>query len=899
MSTMSRRHLEYLFNPKSVALIGASDRPHSVGATVMRNLLNGGFGGPLWPVNLKHPTVAGIRSYRRVADLPAAPDLAVLCTPAPSIPALIGDLGARGTRAAVVLSAGLDEKTPAGQTLASAMLEAAGTYTLRILGPNCIGLLVPGIGLNASFAHIGAKSGTLAFVAQSGALTTAMLDWACAQQIGFSHFVSLGNAADVDFGDLLDYLGTDLKTRAILLYIESITHARKFMSAARAAARNKPVIVVKAGRTSEAARAAHSHTGALAGADGVYEAAFRRAGVLRVETTRELFDAAELLSHPRPYCGPRLAIVSNGGGLGVLATDALIRGGGQLARFGTSTSETLQSILASSGMPDNPLDIGGDARPERYLAALGAVLGDPDVDATLVIHAPTAVTSVAEVAAACLPVLARARGPTLACWMGREGVKARRTNGTAHPVPVYSTPEEAVGAMMHVVRYHESQALLLEVPASISPECKPDIATARTIIARALTEGRYVLTEPESKGILAAYDVPVVETRTVRDAVELPQAAMGIGYPVALKILSPDISHKSEVGGVVLDLESAKELQEAAATMHERCRKLKPDARIEGFTLQKMIRRPGAHELIVGIALDATFGPTILFGQGGTAVEVIADRALALPPLNMVLARDLISQTRIHRVLSGYRDRPPADFAALEQTLIKVAQLAADLPELVELDINPLLTDERGVIALDARIAVQATASRGTERFAIRPYPCELEETAEHKGLHVLLRPIRPEDFDQHRRFLARITPEDLRTRFFSALREVPARDLAHLTQIDYERQMAFIAAARGADGREETLGVARACTNAGNTEAEFAVLVRSDLKQQGLGRLLLQKLIRYCRARGTLCMKGEVLSENVAMLRLAATQGFRIEHREGGVVELALELRPSAVQGM
>ncbi len=896
---MSRRNLEYLLNPKSVALIGASDRAHSVGATAMRNLLQGGFAGPVWPVNLKHPAVAGIRAYRTVADLPAVPDLAVVCTPAPGIPALIGELGARGTRAAVVISAGLDEKTGTGQTLTSAMLEAAGTYTLRILGPNCIGLLVPGIGLNASFAHVGAKPGSLAFVAQSGALTTAMLDWASTRQIGFSHFVSLGNASDVDFGDLLDYLATDLKTRAILLYIESITAARKFMSAARAAARNKPVIVVKAGRTREAARAAHSHTGALAGADAVYEAAFRRAGVLRVETTRELFDAAEILSHLETYRGPRLGIVSNGGGLGVLATDALIRGGGQLARFGTQTGQKLQAILSSSQPAENPLDIGGDARPERYVAALGAVLEDPEVDATLLIHAPTAVSSVSEVATACLPLLAQARRPALACWMGSGRVKTRAAVRNRDTVPVYSTPEEAVGALMHVVRYHESQALLLEVPASIPGGSRPDAAAARAIVARVLAEGRSVLTEPESKDVLAAYDIPAVETRIAREVGKLAEAASSIGYPVALKILSPDISHKSDVGGVALDLESVADLQHAAAAMLERCRKLKPAAHIEGFTVQKMIRRVGAHELIVGMALDATFGPTILFGQGGTAVEVIGDRALALPPLNTVLARDLISQTRVHRLLTGYRDRPPADLAALEQTLIKIAQLTADLPEVIELDINPLLTDEHGVLALDARIAIRATSFRATERFAIRPYPRELEESAEHNGLHLLLRPIRPEDFEQHRRFLARVTREDLRTRFFSTLRDVPARDLAYLTQIDYERQMAFIAVAPGLDGADETLGVARAATDADNIEAEFAVLVRSDLKHQGLGGLLLEKLIRYCRARGTRCMKGEVLGENVAMLRLAAAKGFRARHREAGIVELTLDLQPLVLEAV
>ncbi len=888
---MSRRNLEHLFNPRSVALIGASDRPHSVGATVMRSLLSGGFSGPVWPVNLRHPTVAGRRAYPSVAELPEAADLAVVCTPAPTVPALISELGARGTRAAVVISGGLEQMV-GGETIASAMLEAAEPFNLRILGPNCIGLLVPGIGLNASFAHLGASAGNLAFIAQSGALTTAMLDWAHGKQIGFSHFISLGNAADVDFGDLLDYLAREPKSRAILLYVESITSARKFMSAARTAARNKPVIVVKSGRTSASARAAHSHSGALAGSDAVYEAAFRRAGVLRVDTTRELFDAAEILARLKPYRGPRLAILGNGGGPGVMATDALTREGGQLAELGTATLEKLDSVLPASWSRSNPLDIGGDARPDRYLAALGPVLEDPAIDAVLVIHAPTAVASVAEIAAACLPVLSRSPRPALACWMGGES--ASEVPAPECNVPVYSTPEEAVGAFLDVTRYHETQALLMQAPASSPQDFNPDLQAARAIIARARGEGRSVLTEPEAKEVLAAYGVPIVETRIVHGTSELTAAAQAIGYPVALKILSPDISHKSDVGGVALDLETPEELQRAAGSMLARCRERVPNARIEGFTVQRMIRRGGAHELIAGMAVDPTFGPAMVFGRGGTAVEVIADRALALPPLNATLARDLISRTRVYRVLSGYRDRPAVDLAVLEQTLVKLSQLVADLPEVVELDINPLLADERGVLALDARIRIEPTALTGTERFAIRPYPCELEERCRFGGEEILLRPIRPEDFDQQRRFLARITPEDLQMRFFAAVRRVPESELAHLTQIDYEREMAFIAVAPGRDGQDETLGVARASTDPENLEAEFAILVRSDLKGRGLGSLLLEKLIRYCRSRGTQRMAGQVLCENARMLKLAATSGFQIEQTSEGVCELRLDLEPA-----
>jgi len=880
---MTSRNLEFLFKPRSVALIGASDRPDSVGATVMRNLLMGGFAGPIWPVNLRRSTVADRPAYASVRELPAMPDLAVICTPARTVPGLIGELGNRGTRAAIVISSGLDEPLAGGQTPAGAMLHAARPYTLRILGPNCIGLLVPGIGLNASFAHVGARPGNLAFVAQSGALTTAMLDWARSKSVGFSHFISLGNAADVDFGDLLDYLGRDGATRAILLYIESVRAARKFMSAARAAARNKPVIVVKSGRTAASAQAALSHSGALAGSDALYDAAFRRAGILRVDTLRELFDAAEILACWKTYLGPRLAIVTNGGGPAVLATDALIGEGGELAAFSDETRGKLEALAPSGASHANPLDIGGDARPERYLAALNAVVADPGVDAVLLMHAPTAVTAVSEVASACAPVLAQARCPAMACWLGMSHEHCA--------LPTYATPEEAVGAFQHVVRYHESQALLLEAPAAIVGAERADLCTARAILSRALGENRPMLTEAESKEVLSAYGIPVVETRVVREAGELPQAAAAIGYPVALKILSPDIVHKSDVGGVALDLETPEALLEAAESMRRRCGELAPHAGIDGFTVQKMVRRGGAHELLAGIAFDTTFGPTIVFGSGGTAVEVIGDRALALPPLNSRLARDLISQTRVYRLLRGYRGQAPTDIRALEEALVALARLAADCPEIVELDVNPLLADEHGVLALDARIRIERARSAGTDRFAIRPYPTELEERIDWHDRHLLLRPIRPEDFDQHRRFTAQVSPEDMRTRFFAAVRELAERELARLTQIDYDRDMAFIAVESAVGKADETLGVARVATDPDNVEAEFAVLVRSDLKGQGLGRVLLEKLVRYCRGRGTSRMTGEVLSDNLRMTHLAAALGFKAQASDRGILTLTLEM--------
>jgi acetyltransferase len=888
---MSSYNLKYLLTPRSVAVVGASDRPGSVGATVMRNLLSAGFKGPVWPVNRRHDSVANVRAYHTPAQLPEAPDLAVICTPARSVPGLIEELGARGTRAAIVLSSGLECPAEGGGTLCEKMLLAARRHGLRILGPNCIGLLVPSLGLNASFAHVGARPGAIAFVAQSGALTTAMLDWAQSSGVGFSHCISLGNATDVDFGDLLDYLGKDPKTRAILLYIESITGARKFMSAARAAARNKPVIAVKAGHGGEAARAATSHSGALAGSDAVYDAAFRRAGVLRVRTTRQLFEAAQILSQPGQYLGPRLALISNGGGPAVMATDALTEGGGKLATLSAQTLAELNVLLPPVWSHANPVDIGGDAPPERYVGALGAVLKDPKVDALLLIHAPTALASTTEVARACASLLEKAPRPVFACWLGAEGVRTAESTG-AGTFPGYATPEEAVEAFLQVMRYHEVQSLLMETPVSLPSGRQPDVPAVRALVAKALATGRTTLTEAESKEILAAYGIPVVETRTAHEVCELGALAAAIGYPVALKILSPDITHKSDVGGVALDVASAADLERAAQEMLARCRQLRPEARIDGFTVQKMVRRGGAHELLAGIALDPTFGPVVLFGRGGTAVEVIGDRVLALPPLNSTLTRDLISHTRVSRLLAGTRGQPAANLPALESTLVKLAQLATDIAEIAELDINPLLADQQGVIALDARVRVASSAVSAVERLAIRPYPSELEEEVEYCGRRLILRPIRPEDTPQHREFLARISPQDLYTRFFTLVRELPERDLAHFTQIDYDRDMAFIALAQGVSGEREILGVARACADPDNVVAEFAVLVRSDLKGQGLGRLLMQKLLRYCRERGTQQLKGFVLRENAAMLHLSESLGFSVRGIEYGVVEIALDLQ-------
>ena len=868
---MSIRHLDRLLNPSSVAVYGASTRPNSVGATIWRNLRAGGFAGALYPVNPKHAALDGVTAYARTADLPAVPDLAVICTPPDTVAPLVAELGAFGTRAAIVVTAGLtkDQK--------QAVLDAARPHTLRLLGNNCIGSMSPRIGLNATFAHADALPGQIAVVSQSGALVTAVLDWAKARGIGFSHMVSLGEHIDVDFGDLLDHLATDAATRAILLYVESVSAPRKFMSAARSAARNKPVIVVKAGRTAHGVKAAASHTGALAGSDTVYDAAIRRAGLLRVDTLQELFTAAQTLARFAGNRSEALTILTNGGGAGVMAADAAEREGVELAEPSAELLATLDAALPFNWSRANPIDIIGDAPVERYTAALAALLATPDSGALLFVHAPTAIVRSDDIARACVPLLRAAPSRVMGCWLGDGAVSEARRLFEAAGVPDYPTPEEAVHAFSMLQTFRRNQATLLETP-SASENPLPDVAAARAHLDRALAEGRAWLSEAEAKAVLAAYGIPVVPTVLTAPTPEAAvAAAKSMQWPLALKIVSPEITHKSDVGGVRLGLEDEAALADAAVQMLQRVQRARPDARLTGFTVQSMVHRSGAYELIVGASVDAVFGPVILCGEGGTAVEVTADSAIALPPLNRSLARELVSRTRISRRLAGYRDRPPVKADALHDVLIAVSQMLADLPHLAELDINPLWVDEKGVLALDARIRVSPTPVAGAANFAIRPSPARWVKTMQWENQRVTVRPIRPEDEGQHRRFLEQLAPEDVRMRVFYTRRELPHSELARLTQIDYDREMAFIAEVPGADG-PQTLGVARAVSDPDNTEAEFAVIVRSDLKARGLGTLLMATLEDYLRQRGTQRLFGQVLRENAAMLQLARSEGYTVE---------------------
>lgn len=887
---MSTRNLEQLLAPRSVVAIGASRRSGSVGAAVTRNLLAGGFKGDLHLVNVKGGEIEGRKVLRSLAELPAPADLAIIMTPAGAVPGLIDELGRRGTRAAVVISAGPGEGPHAADSNARwrrRLLEAARPFLLRIVGPNCIGYAAPKIGLNGSFGPGKLRSGRLAAIAQSGAVLAGLVDWGMAQGIGFSHLFSMGDMADVDFGDVLDMLARDYDTRAVLMYVEGITQARKFMSAARSAARLKPVIVLKAGRHAAAAQAAASHTGSMAGSTAVYEAAFARAGLVSVTGLGELFDAAETLGHGLVPRTERLAILTNGGGVGIIATDLLMDEGGELATLQPATIEELDKHLPRIWSHGNPVDIVGDADGARYATALDILAADRGVGAVLAMNVPTALASSEEVARAVAGSAGRRMLPVIGCWVGGPDAEAGRRALHESRIPAFDTPLRAVRGFMHIIEYRRGQRALQRTPPSV-PEARSDTAMVRSIVESALADNRHLLTEPESKRVLAAYGIPVVPTETVRDAAEAVAAATLIGLPVAVKILSRDITHKSDVGGVALDLASEQAVLDAVREMIAKARAKVPHARIDGFVVQPMIKRPDAVELIMGAAEDPVFGPILMVGHGGVAAEVIDDKALALPPLDPVLAESALSRTRVDRLLRGYRDRPPAARSAVAEAMIRLSQLIADVDEIAELDINPLLVDAVGVIALDARIVVRRPAGQErAARFAIRPYPVELETDIEHRGQRLHIRPIRPEDEVLIDAFTKRLTAEDIRLRFFGPLRELSHEMAARLTQIDYDREMAFLLL----DG-QELLGVGRLAADPDFEQAEFALIVASDRQRRGYGALLLNHVVDYARSRGIKQVIGYVLRENHRMLELTERLGFKRESGRAGNADICVVKR-------
>jgi acetyltransferase len=888
---MSIRNFEGIFRPRSVALIGASNRANSAGLVTMENLLSGGFDGPVIPVNPKHKSVAGVLCFPDVGSLPLAPDLAVICTPPRTVPGLLSELGARGTKAAVIITAGF-EASEAGKTLKHQICEAARPHMLRLVGPNCLGVISTPAGLNASFAPGNALKGGIAFVAQSGAMVATVLDWASSRNIGFSHLVSLGDMADADFGDMLDYLTLDPTTQSILLYIEAISAPRKFLSAARAASRLKPVIAIKAGRHEAAAKAASSHTGAMAGSDEVYDAVLQRAGILRVRGLEELFDAVETLAYPVSCPSAEIVILTNGGGAGVLAADAIVDCGGKLTQLSPETLKRLDPVLPATWSRNNPVDIIGDATAKRYSDALEILLESPETDAVLAINCPTAIASGTEAAKA---IVAAAKGktqPVLTNWLGGRKAEPARAIFANAGLPTYDTPAEAARGFMHVVERHRGKRTIMEVPAASGPEFTPDISRARGIIAAAAQNAETWLSPASVEGILECYDIPVARNRVAATPEQAATAARELESAVALKIISPDIQHKSDIGGVILDLEKPDAVLLAAQAMLARIRETAPRARISGFAVQQMVRRPAGFELIAGIASDPQFGPVILFGHGGTATEIIADKAIALPPLNLVLARQLMARTRIFRLLQGYRNQPPAAVDEIARVLVRLSQLACDLDAVTDLDLNPLVVDGSGVVAVDTRIRIDPAAQQPHgSRLVIRPYPRELEsaETIEPLG-KIRIRPIKPEDAALLAQLVCELAPEDARMRFFTSVRSLDPVALARFTQIDYDREMAFVMFS--GDSSSPLLAVSRLASDPDNFRAEFAIVVRSELHRRGIGRLMMKHLIEYARDRGLSELVGEILAENHAMLSLCTELGFRLSHDSAGIARATLMLQ-------
>jgi acetyltransferase len=916
---MSTYRLDRLFAPRSIAVVGASPRDTSPGRAVLKNLRSGGFAGAIELVNPHYDKIEGIAAVKSYEALATTPDVAVIAVPPAAVAAAVRAAAAKGTAAAIILTAGLGH---GAGSIAQECEQAARSAGMRIVGPNCLGVLAPRVKLNASFAASTPEPGDLCVISQSGAIATGLVEWAALRGIGFSAIVSIGDSLDVDFADLLDHFAVDRGTRSILLYIESVKDARKFMSAARAAARAKPVLVVKSGRHAAGAKAAMTHTGALAGSDAVYDAAFRRAGFIRALDLDELFAAAETLGHltanagsnvgaeRSPLAGNRLVILTNGGGIGVLAVDRLADLGGTLAGISPTAMKKLDATLPPIWSRANPVDIAGDADAKRYAGALEFLLEDDANDAVLVMNVPTALASAGDAAHAVVAATARHRQkiaapkPVFAVWVG-GGERVSEVFDRAG-IPDYATETEAVAGFMHLVQYRESRRQLMAAPPSLPQDFAPDDRAARPLIDAALREhggDGYAWLDPIAIGkVLSAYGIPMTPASLARDPDEAVTAArphLAKGDAAVLKIQSSDIVHKSEVGGVRLNLTTETAVREAADNILRRARAAKPDARIAGVTVFPMVVRPKARELIIGIADDPTFGPVMVFGQGGTAVEAIDDKALALPPLDLALARGLIARTRVSRILRAYRNVPAADETAIALVLVKLSQLAADFPEIREIDLNPVLADETGVIAVDARIAVAAPAARwagplsGNPRFAIRPYPKTWERhLALPDGSAIFVRPIRPEDEALYPAFMNVVTAEDTRLRFFAPIKEFSHGFIARFTQIDYARAMAFIAIEEASG---QMLGVVRIHTDSEYRTAEYAILVRSDLKGHGLGWLLMELMIEYARAEGLQSIRGQVLQENRTMLQMCRQLGFHIapDPDESSIVIVTLSLKP------
>ena len=883
----TRRPLDPIFSPKSIAVIGATENPGSVGRTILENLIKGEFAGPIYPVNPKRDTVLGVKAYPSISAVPSKPDLAVIITPPPTVPGIVRDCGKAGVKGVVIISAGFKEIGPVGVELERQVLEEANKAGIRIVGPNCLGVMVPGNKLNATFAADMAKPGSVGFISQSGALCTAILDWSLKENVGFSAFVSLGSMLDVGWGDLINHLGDDPNTKSIVIYMESIGDARAFLSAAREVALTKPIIVIKPGRTEAAAKAAASHTGSLTGSDEVLQAAFQRVGVLRVEAISELFDMAEVLAkQPRPK-GPRLTIVTNAGGPSVIATDMLIGSGAQLADLTPETMAAFNAILPPTWSHNNPVDIIGDAKPELYAKSLEIASKDPNTDGILVILTPQAMTDPTATAECLKPYAQIPNKPVLASWMGADIVAKGEDILNAANIPTFKYPDRAAKAFYYMWRYSENLRQLYETPASAPEDERGEIdrEKASAIIAEVRQSGRTLLTEFESKKLLAAYGIPTVETHIATTESDAVKQAARLGFPVVLKLHSETITHKTDVGGVQLNLRTASAVRQAYKAIETSCTKKVGAEHFQGVTVQPMIKLDG-YEIIIGSSLDPQFGPVLLFGTGGQLVEVFKDRALGLPPLNATLARRMMERTKIYTALKGVRGRKSANLAAIEQLLVRFSQLVVEQPWISEIDINPLLVSSERIFALDGRVVLHPldTPEDQLPHSAIRPYPNQYVTPWKMKNkAATVIRPIRPEDEPQMVKFHETLSEESVYNRYFSALKL--SQRVAHerLTRIcfnDYDREIALVAELKAPKGEEKKiLGVGRLSKQHGRSEAEFAVLVSDVWQTQGLGTELLRRLIEIGRVEKLARITGQVLAENHAMHHICRKVGFKVVH--------------------
>ncbi len=887
---MSIRNLDKIFDPHRIAVIGASDAPTSVGYTVLRNLVGSGFRGVVYPVNPKRESVQGIQAYKDIPSLPHPPDLAVICTPASSVPALVRQCGEVGTRGLVIISAGFREIGVEGRKLEALVQQEQRKFDgMRILGPNCLGIIVPGISLNASFAAASPEKGHIGFISQSGALCTSVLDWALDEGIGFSYFVSVGNMLDVSMGDLIDYFGSATETRSIILYIESISEAREFMSAARAFSRTKPIVAYKAGRFAESAQAAASHTGAMAGVDAVYEAAFQRAGIERIFQVEEMFDCAELLARQQTPKGDRLAIITNAGGPGVMTTDALIARDGKLATITDETMAQLNAFLPVCWSHGNPIDVLGDAPPDRFAKAVEIVLKDKQVDAVLVILTPQAMTDPTATAMALGKAANHAHKPVLAAWMGgrvvAEGIQILNTAG----IPTYNTPEKGVRAFMHLVSYARNLEILHETPKDIPLEFTLDRQRLRGVFDTILSEGGEILSENVSKAFLESYEIPVTRPQAARTADEAAEVAHHFGYPVVLKIHSPQITHKTDVGGVMLNLASDEAVRTAFEQITRRAKERRPKADIIGVTVQKMVTYPNSFELIMGTKKDPIFGSVIMVGMGGVAAELFQDRALGLPPLNEALARRMLESLKSWPLLQGYRGKPGANIDKLIEVIMRFSYLVADYPEIRELDINPLLVTPDEVVALDARVVIDRDIVVRTVRpyahLAVRPYPEEYVTERQMKdGTNVTLRPIKPEDEPMWHELLGSCSTQSLWFRFSYLFKQTTHEMATRYCFIDYDRELGIVAEVEE-EGQRKLIGVGRLVADSDHDTAEYAVIVVDRWHGHGLGGLLTDYCLEVAKQWGVKKVVAEVSKDNNRMLATFRNRGFTLNEDEQDVV--------------